>query len=74
VFHRKSRRPEHAELIDRLLNTDPTERKKVILAALQAGEVEGHEVDPVLGLVARLERAAGPRPKPDPTTARSPVA
>jgi hypothetical protein len=74
VFHRKPPKQEHAELIDRLLNADPTERKKVIFDALQAGEIQGHEVDPVLGLVVRLERAAGPRPAPDRTTARSPVA
>jgi hypothetical protein len=73
VFHRKPSRPDHEELIELLLKADPTERQVVILEALQAGEIQGHEVDPVMRLVARLERVAGPRPSPKPTIVQHPA-
>jgi hypothetical protein len=74
VFRKKMPEPEHTELIDRLLNVDPAERKMVIFEALQTGEIRGHEVDGVLGLVARLERVAAPQSKSAPTSAQQPAA
>jgi hypothetical protein len=66
VFRSKLPEPEHTGLIDLLLNADAAERKLVIFEALKGGEIKHHEVEGLLGLVARLERAAGPRTPTEP--------
>jgi hypothetical protein len=61
VFRQRMPTPEHTDLIDLLLNTEPEMRKLVIFEALKAGELAAHEVESLVGMVGRLERAATPR-------------
>jgi hypothetical protein len=74
VFRRRMPTPEHTDLIDRLLNMEPEMREIAIAEALEAGELESHEVESVVGMVARLERAAAPRPRHEASTVEIQVA
>jgi hypothetical protein len=61
VFRQRMPTPEHTDLIDLLLNTEPEMHKLVILEALKTGQLKAHEVESLMGMVRRLERAAAPR-------------
>ena len=54
----------HDSLVWRLLDTGPDERRFVLMAALQSGELRLSEADDVLRLVSRLESIGGPSPLP----------
>jgi hypothetical protein len=62
VLTRKVRQVPHADLIDLLLDADEPTRKLIIFQALQAGALKKSEAEEVIAQVARLERAAAPRP------------
>ena len=51
----------HERLVDRLLETPADERRLVLMAALQTGELRLSEADEVLRFATRLESVAGPR-------------
>jgi hypothetical protein len=64
VFGRKTQQVQpvpHADLIDLLLDSDEPTRKLLLFEALQTGAIVKSEAVEVLAMVARLERAAGPR-------------
>ncbi len=46
-------------LVDMLLDSDATERKQLLLMALQTGELKMSEANDLLHLVERLERVTG---------------
>jgi hypothetical protein len=72
LFHRKRSRNEDdrqfdpSGLVESLLGADETERKRVLLVALQSGDLRKSEVADLLRLVERLEAltdmAAGTAP------------
>ena len=67
LFNRKGHRDEEDRqlgqegLVELLLAADETERKRLLLLALQTGEVRKSEVADLLRLVERLEEVTGPR-------------
>jgi hypothetical protein len=52
----------YSDLIDLLLDADEPTRKLLLFQALQTGVVKKSEAEQVIAQVARLERAASPRP------------
>ena len=65
VFSRKKRVVQHvahADLIDLLLNADEAARRQLVSHGIQSGTFGQGEADDLLAQVARLKRAAGPRP------------
>lgn len=72
VFRRKQRLVQHvahADLIDLLLDADEATRRQLISHGIQNGTFDKSEADDLMARVARLKRAAGPRPsepKPEP--------
>jgi hypothetical protein len=60
-IHRQPKVP-HADLIDLLLDADEITRKLLLFQALQTGALRKSEAEELIGLVARLERVASPRP------------
>ena len=64
IFGRKSpnseeRAPDTKDgLVEALLAADEVERKRLLLVALQSGEIKRSEVDELLRLVERLERVS----------------
>jgi hypothetical protein len=52
----------HADLIDLLLDADEPTRKLLLFQALQTGQLKKSEAEELIAQVARLERAASPRP------------
>ena len=65
VFGRKHPAPEgdrndaRSALVEMLLNADEVERKRLLLIALQTGELKKSEVPELLGLVKRLDSVSG---------------
>ncbi len=65
LFNRKGhkdeeeRRQDQDGLIELLLDADETDRKRILLLALQTGEVRKSEVPDLLRLVERLEAVSG---------------
>ena len=65
LFRRKrdkedqERQLDQAGLVELLLNADETERKRILLLALQTGELRKSEAADLLRLVARLEAVSG---------------
>lgn len=72
VFRRKQRLVQHvahSDLIDLLLDADEATRRQLISQGIQNGTIGKSEADDLMAQVARLKRAAGPRPsepKPEP--------
>jgi hypothetical protein len=62
VLNRKLPKVPHADLIDLLLDADEPTRKLLVFQALQTGALKKSEAEEVIAQVARLERAAAPRP------------
>jgi hypothetical protein len=64
LFNRKqgtayqSRGDAHSALVEELLNVDELERRKLLLVALQTGELKKSEAADLLRLVERLESFA----------------
>jgi hypothetical protein len=57
------RQPDQAGLVELLVGaTDETERRRILLTALQTGEVRKSEVADLLKLVERLEAFQRPEP------------
>jgi hypothetical protein len=50
---------DHSELVELLLGADEVERKRLLLLALQTGELRKSETAELLRLVDRLEALAG---------------
>jgi hypothetical protein len=63
VLNRKMHEVPNADLIDLLLDADEPTRKLLLFQALQSGSVKKSEAEEIIAQVARLERAAAPRPK-----------
>ena len=67
VFNRKqlndeeTRRDAQSALVEMLLDADETERRKLLLMALQTGELKKSEAGELLRLVERLEQVSGRR-------------
>jgi hypothetical protein len=57
---------DHSVLVEMLLGADETERKRILLEALQSGEVRKSEVAELLRLVDRLEALSGTKPHAEP--------
>jgi hypothetical protein len=72
-IRRKSRTPQvpNTELIDLLLDADESTRKVILFQALQTGQLKKSEADALIAQVARLERAASPRPTTPESAARA---
>jgi hypothetical protein len=77
VFNRKhandEQQTDHSGLVELLLGADEVERKRILLLALQTGELRKSEAADLLRLVDRLEAVAGarkeeeqPEPQPEP--------
>ena len=71
MLTRKVQQVPHADLIDLLLDADEPTRKLIIFQALQAGSIKKSEAEEVMAQVARLERAAAPRPATPTPAARA---
>jgi hypothetical protein len=56
---------DHSELVELLLGADEIERKRILLLALQSGELRKSEAAELLRLVDRLEALSG-RTTPQP--------
>jgi hypothetical protein len=67
VFNRKptksseSRSDTQSALVEMLLDADEMERRRLLLIALQTGELKKSEAGELLRLVERLESVSGPR-------------
>lgn len=67
VFNRKSpksadaRSDVQSSLVEMLLDADELERRRLLLIALQTGELKKSEASELLRLVERLESVSGPR-------------
>ena len=58
---------DHSELVELLLGADEIERKRLLLLALQSGELRKSEAAELLRLVDRLEALSGKtQPEPEP--------
>jgi hypothetical protein len=72
VFNRKqppandARRDAQSGLVEMLLDADELERRKLLLMALQTGELKKSEASDLLRLVERLEQVSGRRAQPQP--------
>ncbi len=53
---------DHSELVELLLGADEIERKRLLLLALQSGELRKSEAAELLRLVDRLEALSGRTP------------
>jgi hypothetical protein len=53
---------DHSELVELLLGADEIERKRLLLLALQTGELRKSEAADLLRLVDRLEALSGKTP------------
>jgi hypothetical protein len=62
VSLRRTPKVPHADLIDLLLDADESTRKLLLFQALQTGQLKKSEAEELIAQVARLERAASPRP------------
>ena len=62
MFTRKLPEVPNADLIDLLLDADEPTRKLLLFQALQSGDLKKSDAEELIAQVARLERAAGPRP------------
>jgi hypothetical protein len=62
VSTRKTPKVPHEDLIDLLLDADESTRKLLLFQALQTGQLRKSEAEQLIAQVARLERAASPRP------------
>ena len=54
---------DHSELVELLLGADEIERKRILLLALQTGELRKSEAAELLRLVDRLEALSGAAPE-----------
>ena len=54
---------DHSELVELLLGADEIERKRLLLLALQTGELRKSEAAELLRLVDRLEALSGSAPE-----------
>jgi hypothetical protein len=65
LFRRKSSKSEearsevHSALVEMLLDADELERRRLLLIALQTGELKKSEAGDLLRLVERLESVSG---------------
>jgi len=65
VFNRKpaqnpdDRRDAQSSLVEQLIGADELERKRILLVALQTGELKRSEAEDLLRLVDRLEAVSG---------------
>jgi hypothetical protein len=63
VFNRKhandEQQTDHSGLVEQLLGADEVERKRILLVALQTGELRKSEAADLLRLVDRLEAVSG---------------
>lgn len=71
MFRRKVPQVPHADLMGLLLDADEPTRKLLIFEALQTGALMKSEAEEVVAQVARLERAAAPRPASPEAEARA---
>jgi len=68
VFRRKPPKTQEdiedaqSALVEMLLDADETERKRLLLLALQSGELKMSEANDVVRLVERLEKLSGKDP------------
>jgi len=74
LFAKKNPQVSDSDLIDLLLNSDQPTRKLLILKALQSGALRKSEAEEILGMVARLERAAAPWTEADSSRTALPAA
>jgi hypothetical protein len=71
VSIRKTSQVPNADLIDLLLDADDSTRKLILFQALQTGQLKKSEAEELIAQVARLERAASPRPTARDAAARA---
>lgn len=70
LFNRKgpagpeARQDLQSELVEKLLDADDLERKRLLLVALQTGELKKSEAADLLRLVERLASVSGRHPGP----------